>query len=92
MAFKIKVDFLKSCCRLIKCFLDIKSFDISEEMIQGSLRELLYDQFVTFQMAQELGIVEKDENYVNPYKEDSKMVCSFTRENKPVFFSGSENN
>ena len=30
-------------------------------------------------MAQELGIVEKDENYVNPYKEDSKMVCEFTR-------------
>ena len=29
-----------------------------------------------FQMAQELGIVEKDENYVNPFKEDSKMVCS----------------
>ena len=42
-------------------------------------------------MAQELGIVEKDENYVNPYKEDSKMVCLFTRENEP-FFSGSENN
>ncbi len=27
-------------------------------------------------MAQELGIVEKDENYVNPYRADQRMVIA----------------
>lgn len=40
------------------------------------------------QMAQELGIIEKDENYINPYKQDAKMVSEFSSEVSWPLISG----
>ena len=58
----------------------IKSVIISAQLLIDLLLDLLIALVLDllnglyFQMAQELGLVERDPNYVNPYREDTKLV------------------